>query len=161
MEIKLPAFGEKSYCDNYTNSKNRAVKIWDGDENSFAAYCNLFEKMGAKIKESNSLKAHDYAAFSFDNYGIFINYFANINELTIVIEKDCSYFTYTDQSLQAVAAPQITQVHLEDFGMSYTIRLSDGRFIVIDGGQDFTPHAENLMSVLKKDSPFEKPVIAS
>lgn len=161
MEIKLPAFGEQSYCDNFVSKKNRAVKIWDGDEKSFEAYCDMFEKMGAEIKESRALKTRSYAAYALENYGIFINYFANINELTIAIEEDCNYFNYVDKSLNARVAPQITQVHLTDFGMSYAVRLSDGRFIVIDGGWNFKPDAEELMKVLKEGSPFEKPVIAA
>lgn len=161
MEIKLPAFGEKSYCDNYSNKNSRAVKIWDGDENSFSAYCNLFENMGAEFKESRILEKHSYAAYSFRNYGVFLNYFANINELTVVIEENCNYFGYIDKSLKACVKPQITQIHLEDFGNSHTVRLSDGRFIVIDGGWNFRPDAEELMRVIKEGSPFEKPVIAA
>ena len=61
----------------------------------------------------------------------------------------------------AVTAPQITQLEQEDYGMSYVIRLSDGRFIVIDGGNNFEPDIDRLMNCLKAGSNSEKPVIAS
>lgn len=161
MNIKLPAFGEQNYCDNYTNKKNRVVKIWDGDEKSFGAYCDMLENLGAVHKESRVLEDRKYAAYQYENYGVFLNYFKNINELTVVVEEDCNYFNYNNKSLEKKVSPQVTQVHLEDFGSSHTIRLSDGRFIVIDGGWNFRPDAEELMRVLKEGSPFEKPVIAA
>ena len=161
MDITIPAFGEKSYCDNYSNKNTRAVKLWDGDEKSFAAYCDMLLEKGCVKQEERKTAEHWYASFAIENYGIFLNYFKNINELTVVVEENCNYFNYSDKSLTVAVSPQITQIHLEDFGMSYTVRLSDGRFIVIDGGWNFTPDARELMRVLKAGSPFEKPVIAA
>ena len=50
--------------------------------------------------------------------------------------------------VNVVVTPEITQIALEDFGMSYVIRLSDGRFIVIDGGRDFEPESDKLFKAL-------------
>ena len=72
-----------------------------------------------------------------------------------------SYFSYTDRFRGDMMAPQITQVHLEDFGLSYVIRLSDGRFIIFDGGWNFEPDRNRLFECLKAGSPDEKPVIAA
>ena len=45
--------------------------------------------------------------------------------------------------------------------MSYAIRLSDGRFIVIDGGRELEPDATKLYECLKRGSVTEKPIIAA
>ena len=50
-------------------------------------------------------------------------------------EDNCAYFDFADTPRTHSVSAQITQIKLEDFGMSYVIRLTDGRFIVIDGGR--------------------------
>lgn len=45
--------------------------------------------------------------------------------------------------------------------MSYVIRLTDGRFIVIDGGREFEPDSERLYQCLKNGSSGQNPVIAA
>lgn len=161
MEIKIPLFFEENYFDNYSNKDTRVVKIPDAHMESFGKYCDAFEDMGAKLYESRVLNEHSYAAFSFETYGVFINYFSSINELTIVVEENCNYFSYLDEMLPDKVQPQITQPYLEDNGSSHVIRLTDGRFIIIDGGWNFKPDAIELMRVLKEGSLPEKPVIAA
>lgn len=46
-------------------------------------------------------------------------------------------------------------------GMGYVIRLSDGSFIVIDGGYNTQTHAENLYNVMKKQAGSETFTIAA
>lgn len=65
-----------------------------------------------------------------------------------------------EQSVTEVEA-QITQVHLEDFGMSYIVRLPDGRFIILDGGREFEPDSRRLMQCLADSGSGNKPVIAA
>ena len=104
---------------------------------------------------------HSYAAYSDGVSGIFLNYYGLLRELNIAIEKNCAYFDFTDRSGTVKTQPQITQVHLVDFGMSYAIRLSDGRFVVIDGGWNFEPDTDELLRVLREGTPEGKPVIAA
>ena len=77
--------------------------------------------------------------------------------MNIVWEKNCRYFDYEDISLKSVVPVQLTQLTLEDFGMSYVIRLTDGRFIVIDGGREFEPDSERLYQCLKNGSSGQNP----
>ncbi|MBR4949680.1 MAG: hypothetical protein IKZ25_02770 [Clostridia bacterium] len=161
MKISVPYFNETDFCDNYSNEDCRVIKIKKAGIESFDNYCSLFEKNGYTKFEMRKRAAQSFAAFYGEGEGIFLNHFDTIKELTIVIERDSNYVSYDDIPQNYTLRPQITQVHLEDFGMSYAIRLSDGRFIVIDGGWDFTAEAKSLMDVLKKGSPEGKPVIAA
>ncbi len=166
MNVKFPAFDETDVFEEQINKTSHVVKIYNVEEDCFNKYCTLLEDNGYKKEESRHVayddeRSHNYAAFSLDGYGIFLNYFSKIKELTIVTEENCNYFSYTDTSMPNVVAPQITQVHLADFGMSYAIRLGDGRFIVIDGGWNFTQDAQNLMEVLQKGSGGKTPVVAA
>ncbi|MBQ4159826.1 MAG: MBL fold metallo-hydrolase, partial [Clostridia bacterium] len=128
----------------------------------FSRCCAEIEQHGYQRKEKNSFcAAHDYCAYAKENDAVFINFFANTNQISVTLEKNCKYFDFADTPSAEKTAPQITQVHLEDFGMSYVIRLGDGRFIIIDGGREFTQDADRLFACLKEGSPHEKPWIAA
>lgn len=113
------------------------------------------------LKEETQIENWHYYALGNGTDAFFVNYFPALEELNVVEEKQSQYFSYSDYSGDHICPPQISQVHVDDCGMSYAIRLSDGRFIVIDGGWDKEYDAKSLFSVLKEGSPAEKPVIAA
>lgn len=157
----LPLFGEEKYFNEVVNSGRRIISIPDTTKESFCAYKKLIEDNGFSAEEKRKNEKLDFIAYKKDDSGIFVNYFFGTNELQIVTEEKCNYFDFCDKCGKNIVSPQITQVHLEDFGMSYAIRLSDGRFIIIDGGMEFVPDAKRLFECLKNGSPFNKPIIAA
>ncbi|MBR3961024.1 MAG: hypothetical protein IKK13_02285 [Clostridia bacterium] len=161
MNVDFPAFGEQNVKVVNVNKKADIYKLFETDVRSFSAYCTELEKAGYELKEYRDNEVYRYAAYFMNGEGVFANYFVGSNELYIVTEKDCNYFEFTDKPREKCVAPQVTQLTQEDFGMSYAIRLSDGRFIVIDGGNNFEPDIDRLMNCLKAGSPFQKPVIAA
>ena len=160
-EIRIPAFDEATFFDEVENKNSRVITFEGADRASFDRYCELFLSEGFAKKETRDNGCNSYAAFLDGSVGVFISFFGAIGELSIVIETDCRYFDYSDTSADASVTPQITQIALEDFGMSYAIRLSDGRFIIIDGGREFEIDADKLYKRIKSDSPFDIPVIAA
>ncbi len=158
--FNFPAFNEENTKIVNVNRKADIYKVFDTDTETFEKYCDLFCENGYELKQKSDNGVYLYAAFLKENEGIFVNYFCKTNQLYIVAEKDCNYFKFSDNCGKAVVAPQITQLAQEDYGMSYAIRLSDGRFIVIDGGNNFEPDIDRLMNCLKAGSPHEKPIIA-
>ena len=161
MGIPIPAFGEVNYAETVSNRNTRIVNISDADVQMFDAYLKKLEECGYSLEEQRSCGQNRYAAFKKENTGIFLNYYDALAELNIAIEENCGYFSFDAQEGAPIVSPQITQVHLVDFGMSYAIRLSDGRFIVIDGGWGFEPEVQELYRVLKEGTPSGKPVIAA
>jgi len=157
----LPAFGETNYFDHRENNHNRVITIPEADASAFDAYCDLLQKEGASLRETKEREDHRFAAFLDGETGYFLNYFGSVRELILVEETSCRYFAYRDEAAPRSVTPQITQVRLEDYGMSYAIRLSDGRFIIIDGGREFEPDADRLFACLKDGSEGEKPTVAA
>ena len=157
----IPHFGETNFTDIYTNNNNRVFAISDSTFENYENYCKLFEEKGFVKREYRSHGSFHFTAFEGENTGIFAIFYGNIKEINITIENESKYFTYSDILGDKKVSSQITQVKLEDYGMSYVIRLSDGRFIVIDGGRNYEPHVDNLFKCLKESSQDEKPVIAS
>ena len=146
--LVLPAFGENVISDIKTNETARAVIIGDVDADIFERYRKYFIDNGFFEKENRKLADNLFASFYADGVGVFMTYYVNIGELNIITEEECKYFDYTDTVREKSVTPQITQVHLEDFGLSEVVRLSDGRFIVFDGGWMFEPDIDRLMQAL-------------
>ena len=162
--LTVPAFGEEKA---FENKQNEYATVWvmeNAESDLFDRYCALLSKEGYALKETYNHSARRFAAFlNAEGEGVFLNDYRGNRELSLVREKETAYFSYADASRACPAKPtQITQVHLEDFGMSYVIRLSDGRFIIFDGGCNFEPDRDRLFQCLKDGSPDdEKPVIAA
>lgn len=159
--IQVPAFGEKEYFDTQMKRNARVVLLPQAEASRFADYCGLLEQEGFAQKERRSEPYGEYAAFYKDGWGVFVNYFANSRELQLVMEENTKKFSYEDACGEPRVAPQVSQLKLRDYGMTYVIRLSDGRFLVIDSGRSFVEDAQRLFACLKAGSPDEKPVIAA
>lgn len=159
MDIKN--FNEKNFVSTTINRKAETVRIFDVPAETFSKYCEAYLSEGFLLKQKFNNGVYRYAAFFNAGAGVFLNYFDRTRELYIVTEKDCNYFDFKDVPGENSIQPQITQIELEDFGMSYVIRLSDGRFIVIDGGDSFEANADRLMQCLTENSNGKTPVIAA
>jgi len=159
--IKIPAFGETDFFENRENEHAVVFMIPNADADVFSAYGKLLSEQGYTQKEASETDTHLYAAFFNGEDAFFLNYFSAVRELYLVQEDSCPYFSYSDTPRNTAVTPQITQMELADFGMSYVIRLSDGRFIIIDGGRDFEVDRERLYQHLCANSVHERPIIAA
>ena len=156
------ALNETAKCIYTTiNSESSVCTIKNASADDYASVIRTLIDNGYELKEENVKDFHKFSAYSNSGTGVFVNYFFNINEITICIESRSKYFLYHDEIEKQSVSSQITQVHLKDFGMSYVIRLSDGRFIIIDGGWDYPEDAKRLYEVLQSSSADGKIVIAA
>ena len=159
--LTLPAFGETEYTLHQMNKTANVLRIESATKAHFDTYCAHFEEQGFESRERRETEFSLFAAYEGKEECLFLNYFKNTGELQIVGEKDCRYFEFSGRKGASITTPQVTQLHLTDFGMSYIIRLSDGRFILIDGGNRFEADADRLFEALSKNSPTKTPVIAA
>jgi len=161
MNINTLIPKNKKYDEAKVRDNLKIINIEDITLKETECVFKILENEGFERKEYTNNSYHTYSAYTKDSTAIFMNFFQNISELNIAIEENTAYFSYIDNCAEKVVSPQITQIHLEDFGMSYAIRLSDARFIVIDGGWNFKPDADRLFEVLTTGTPDGKPVIAA
>ena len=159
--ISVPDFGETPAFFNQTNASSRVWTVEEAQEELFERCCAALQENGFEKKETRIRGRQRYAAFTDGKTGVFVNDFRSIRTLSIVAEDNCRYFDYHDEASIRALPAQITQMELEDFGLSYIIRLSDGRVIVIDGGNRFEPDADRLLTVLRENAADQKPVIAA
>jgi len=158
--ITLPAFGETAFFDNQENRESRVILISDAAPAAFADYCALLAREGFAQKELRTAPHRSFAAWEKDGWGVFINYFAGTAELQLVVEENSAYGSYWSSCGAPCTTPRVTQVKLGDYAISDVIRLSDGRLLVIDGGNTYESDVDALWNRLTADSPFETPVIA-
>ena len=161
MSIRFPYPDCKNAYENVIKENHTVIHCVGVDSKDYNLYCMNLQKEGFILKEQRKSGTHSYLAYKKDELCVFLNYFENIKELSAVFEANCNYFNYIDEYKGEVTSPAITQIDLEDFGMSYAVRLSDSRFIIIDGGWDLEPDADKLYNLLKESSVGEKPVIAA
>ncbi|MBE6553910.1 MAG: hypothetical protein E7666_06155 [Ruminococcaceae bacterium] len=158
---KIPVLGGHEPSCSRMNNRSSVWVFSDVEGSLFEEYCRYLEKTGFSAFEIRKNGNRRFAAFSAASEGVFLNYYENVRELTLVQEEESAYFSYSDALGTDRVTPLITQVSLEDFGMSYVVRLSDGRFLVIDGGRPFEPDADRLYACLCEQTPHEMPVIAA
>jgi hypothetical protein len=126
----------------------------------FREQISEFLMSGYEVRE-NKTDRNSIAILKKGNDLVLIAYYPTIKEMRVVTEPNSSYFSFKDTPCNEKTDALITQIDLEDFGLSYAIRLLDGRFIIFDGGWEFEPDADKLMAVLSEQSPYEKPIIAA
>lgn len=96
-----------------------------------------------------------------------VSYYGDAEILRIVIEPDSGYLKYlVKESRDNAFRPRrhntvFTQVDIEDFGISFVVRLPDGRFVIFDGGWEGHTDADRLMETLEEQCLTERPIIAA
>ena len=137
------------------------VKSYEGVKPpEFRQTVSEFLMSGFEIKENRS-DNNSIAVMKKEGELVLIAYYPAIEEMRVVTEPNSAYFSFKDTPCNEKTDAMITQIDLEDFGLSYVVRLLDGRFIIFDGGWEFEPDADKLMNCMSEQSPYEKPIIAA
>lgn len=127
----------------------------------YGEYLAELVEAGFSLREDYMLSQNSFAVFEKGGDAVFCAYYPALSEMKIVTEEKSAYLSFNDTPCEEVCDPLLTQIDLEDFGLSYVVRLSDGRFIIFDGGWAFEPDAERLMNALRDQSPYAEPIIAA
>lgn len=138
------------------------ISIDDVAADAFAAFGAALVQKGFQSISSHSFGEAAFTTFTKDTLALYVSYYPTVQQLRIVGEQNSPYLSLQPEKAHYTGAPSLlTQLELQDFGMSYLIRLSDGRFLVFDGGWDFEPDADHLMEELYRQSSDEIPRVAA
>lgn len=162
-----------------------------GINNFFVDWEKIILRDGAElfIKNETSYKEYDFLIGELNDLGYkteIERFEGDVKFLFLKKDKETLYTSYTPQEERiriikklngelylnenyvssVKTTPLITQVKLSyfsvDCGMCYIIRLSDGKFVIIDSGIGEYEEDEHIFELLKEQSPeFEKPIIAA
>ncbi|MBQ2273825.1 MAG: hypothetical protein II337_10240 [Clostridia bacterium] len=157
----IPESVFEGYSLRTENRTNRVYVAQNGTRAAYDACLRALAAEGFAEKERFESDRWCYAALLREDTGIFLNYYSETGDLRAAVEERCAYFSYNDDPADRTVSPQITQIPLEDYGMSYAVRLSDGRFVIFDGGWNFAPDAERLYACLQDGSQGRAPIVAA
>ena len=107
-----------------------------------------------------------YFALSGEDF-IGVRFYPKKREIRVTCETGNDYFSVfpAHETGAQTVVPLLTQNRVAcmsaDCGMSYVLRTTDGRFVLVDGGMDDYEESERLYDLLCEQSTSGKPVIAA
>lgn len=107
-----------------------------------------------------------FSTFIKDNHIVYLSYTPSEQCIRQISKENAVLYNKENLSVKNKVTPLLTQVQNKfvsvDCGMSYVIRVCDGRFVLIDGGFGECGEAEHLWDVLMSQyEGDDKPVIAA
>lgn len=130
-------------------------------EADITALTSAIAAMGYNLPRTDKFGGNTFYTFEKDGDAIYLAHYPEIGEMRLVEEKRSAYLSYKNHAYECITTPNITQVGLSDYGLSYVIRLSDGTLMVLDGGLEVEADADELMRVITKQNVLDKPVISA
>ena len=140
-------------------------------KSTYTSYLTSLETAGFEKYDEYSIGENSFATYVSKNLTVTCSYIAlvrrNYGEVRIVVDLGSARAPRAQENVYTVENDTLlTQVGLNNLkannGMSYVLRLADGRFIVFDGGSMDGDDDVKLYNILKSQTKAgEKPVIAA
>lgn len=144
--------------------------VQNTNEEECRDYAKALSDAGFRLYDENEMSAGENyikrvnLAYSFTGFGraVFLFWDASLHT-TFVVSTPETKLPSREKLLasQNSEKPVLSQIGLKSGGMSYAVKLCDGSFLLIDGGNPSDTDVENLYAFLKKDLKCEeKPRVA-
>ncbi len=136
-------------------------------EADYRDYVALLGTLGCTVVNTYTLGDNQYTLMKNDGYGVYVGYIPAQRCMRIVLDNtDDLYPASAAPEVKSVCTPALWQLELDctaasaNGGMSYVIRLTDGTFVIIDGG--YRSDATALYKHLKENTVGGgKPVVSA
>ena len=168
VAASMPSMMAGDFHGIYASGEDRFVIFTDNVTADEAGdYVDLLVADGAEILQEYNLGANKYTLLRSEKYSAYVSYLAQENAVrTFVGPADIVNPLHVEETTANVSEPILWQLEVDNIGsganggMSYVMKLTDGTFIVIDGGYSTQTEADNLYKLLRDNTPDgEKPVI--
>ena len=167
----LPAY---PISDGYMGSKEGRYGLTthtfqNATASAFITYLNALEDDGWEQYSNNIIDGTNlFATYIKEEKSLYCYYISAKKRAYIISSPDQNLeVREQDNTYETLCTPLMTQIQLKCVqyagGMSYLIRLSDGRFIMVDGGYNEAAYyqAQQLYALLQEQNVLEKPTIAA
>lgn len=171
----LPAYilregSQAAYKGSKAGRYEQTAHVFSGtDAASFITYLNTLENNGWQQYSNNIIEGTNlFATYIKDSSSLYCYYIPTKNR-TLIIHSPYQQLEIREQDnvYEPVCTTQLTQIKLLckqwPGGMSYLIRLSDGRFIIIDGGYTEADYyeAQHIYSLMEEQNVLPKITVAA
>lgn len=149
-----------------SGNDNQLLLFSDTDMDEFNAYLGALEKKGFTLYTDNLVKDNKFATYINDDYVISAGYYGYNNEARIIIEPRTALPILAEENkYEKVTQPKFAMLGLEyDSGEGYNSQngqcfiwqLSDGSFIVVDGGFNRSVDHRQILKFMQDNAPDPK-----
>ena len=162
-------------ADRNTASYDNVRYYSSATEANYTSYLSALETAGYTKAADYTVGSNKYALYQkVGEYSVYVSYLAKVGtfgnaRMRVSVEPFGAEYNVNSTATTAnVCTPQVWQLDVDnmgskqDGGMSYVIRLTDGTFVVIDGGYSTDAEAKNLYQVLSANNVNSgKPVVTA
>ena len=163
----VPVFFDADFVATSTSgTKCNQVILNNATEEEFTAYLSKLESDGYKKYTDNNISGNLFATFYSADYTVNVGYYKPYKECRIIIEpfeEKTLIGLESDNNRPTVTTSQVTMLGCEykessgsykGNGLSLLYRLSDGSFVIVDGGHDTNSSywASNLINTIKEQA---------
>ena len=163
----LPVYdGASYYCTSDSDLEGTQLVLSDAGLDGYNAYVSALETMGYTKYATNDISGNLFATLYNSEYTLNIGYYEKLKECRIVMEPFSAKTLIgleADNNRPTVTTTQVTMIGCEyqasdgsykGNGLSLLFRLSDGSFVVVDGGHTTKSaiFADNLINAIKEQA---------
>lgn len=164
MTASLPSFdGGKFSSVTDMGDGCYGVIIKDTTPEHYSAYLTKLAAVGYQTYSTNEIVGNKFAVLYSDKYTVNTSYYSSNKEVRVIIEPFGDHTLPTKKSDAApVTTSQISMIGVEGIyngdyqqnGMCIIYRLSDGSFVIVDGGHHGNSgiYAANIIKALREQS---------
>lgn len=148
----------KCYDGIYDCYDGAVMFYWsDIDASALSAYKTALEKKGYTIYQEHEDRNVHAATYSDGTISVHAYYLKRVGELRVITQKT-AVLPVNPYSYKELCTPSVTQLGIYNdpkvyTGMGYLIRLSDGTFVVIDGGIGLEYNRDLLYELMNEQKP--------
>ena len=166
---ELPMLEAGDFYGIYQSADDKFIIYTDNvTEADYSAYVAAIINDGAELLQEYSFGNNKYSLLAGDKYSAYVTYLYTENAIRTYVGPADTVYPLEDNVIEAsVCEPAMWQLDVDNKGsaasggMSYVIKLTDGSFVIIDGGYNTNTEADNLYNLLKSNTPEgEIPVIS-
>ena len=154
----------------FTSAQDEFVFYYeDIQKTDYSDYVASLKQNGYEELQTYVMGNNEYTLLKNEDFSIYVAYLAKVGSMRVILGKpDVLQPEATEPTVANTCNPALWQLEVDNKGsrsnggMSYVIQLTDGTFIVIDGGYNTDTEADNLYKLLKENTVGDgEPVISA
>ena len=142
-----------------TGDNEYVMYYQDITQDDYQSYVSALTSNGCVINETYEMGGNKYSLMESEAYSVYVAYLSKVGAMRIILGKPDKLQPEPASPQESnVCEPALWQLEVDNKGsganggMSYVIQLTDGTFIVIDGGYNTDTEADNLYNLLKENT---------
>lgn len=174
--VILPSLTADSNCVSYNSYGDSRVYYYKGvKKTDYDSYTSNLQGQGYAVIQSYDADGCYHSLLDNGRSTIYVSFLRSVSgndkgRLRVFVQASGTpYHTQKEATTGNVCDPMLWQLNIDNSGgqdscggMSYVIRLTDGTFVVVDGGYDTEAEADNLYSVLAANNKLSgAPVVSA